>query len=344
MKTYYFWPRRVCGIKRFVNLYLIMTSMLLGSSSLWAQSINPTLILKVTNCLNAADNNATLMPCEVSNLERIELTILLKNNGNSTVVPLRAEMVNPDFSTGPRYTYILLKAGTEDGATVPVKASVHGGHLEVGEEVLEVSLQIPEYINTRQSKLQAVIDQAKTQAQGDPAAVREIEEDGHFARDYLDEGYVQNRLGRLQIVCEFHSTQPGAWNGTVSSAPLAINVLNKGEALSGLFPSTPTLTAFTPASGHSGTAVTLTGSNFTGATAVRFGRLNASAFTVDSPTRISAFPPAVSSDRSTNAADAGSGGGAFTAKISVTTPAGTATSADNFSVVPPPFDPPPLDL
>lgn len=78
---------------------------------------------------------------------------------------------------------------------------------------------------------------------------------------------------------------------------------------------TPTITSFNPTSGTVGTAVTITGTNFTGASVVSFNNLNA-AFTVNSATQISATVP----------------NGATTGLIRVTTPGGTATSATNFTV------------
>jgi hypothetical protein len=55
----------------------------------------------------------------------------------------------------------------------------------------------------------------------------------------------------------------------------------------------PTITGINPASGPvaGGTSVTITGSLFTGATAVKFGANNASAFTVNSDTQITATSP-----------------------------------------------------
>src|SRR2546426_4135575 len=77
----------------------------------------------------------------------------------------------------------------------------------------------------------------------------------------------------------------------------------------------PTITSFTPTSGPVGTNVTISGTNFTGATAVRFNGVSAT-FTVNSATAIQATVPA----------------GATTGSISVTTPGGTATSASVFTL------------
>ncbi|MEU7631265.1 IPT/TIG domain-containing protein [Nocardia sp. NPDC049220] len=61
-------------------------------------------------------------------------------------------------------------------------------------------------------------------------------------------------------------------------------------------PTAPTLVSASPGSGPiiGGTAVTLTGTNLTGAAAVRFGTTPAISFTVDSATQITAISPAVS--------------------------------------------------
>jgi hypothetical protein len=79
-----------------------------------------------------------------------------------------------------------------------------------------------------------------------------------------------------------------------------------------------TITSFTPLAAGGGTTVTITGSSFTGATAVSFGGIPASSFTVLTPTSISAV--------------VGSGA---SGSISVTTPSGT-TTISGFTFLPAP--------
>ena len=81
----------------------------------------------------------------------------------------------------------------------------------------------------------------------------------------------------------------------------------------------PTITSFTPTTGGVGTTVTVTGTNLTGATAVRIGTLAVTNFTVVSATSLTLVLPATT--------------GAISGPITVVTPGGTATSTTNFNLV-----------
>jgi hypothetical protein len=82
--------------------------------------------------------------------------------------------------------------------------------------------------------------------------------------------------------------------------------------------STLVINSFSPPSGPVGTNVTLTGSGFTGATAVSFGAIPAVVFNVNTDTTINVTVPV----------------GASTNTIRVTTPAGTAATKGKFIVTP----------
>jgi len=83
----------------------------------------------------------------------------------------------------------------------------------------------------------------------------------------------------------------------------------------------PAISAITPPTGsfRGGTSVTIGGADFTGASAVSFGGVPATSFKVDSETQITAVAPAFPAPTA--------------ARISVTTVAGTATSATSYEAL-----------
>ncbi|MDO7873517.1 IPT/TIG domain-containing protein, partial [Hymenobacter sp. ASUV-10] len=82
----------------------------------------------------------------------------------------------------------------------------------------------------------------------------------------------------------------------------------------------PTISSFSPASGPAGQTVTVTGTNFTGATSVTLNGAAITGFTIVNGTTITFTVPA----------------GSSTGVIRVTTPGGTATSSGSFTFFPPP--------
>lgn len=79
----------------------------------------------------------------------------------------------------------------------------------------------------------------------------------------------------------------------------------------------PAVYSFTPAGGRSGDTITITGTNFYNVSAVKFGQLAASSFTVISSTKIAAVAPT----------------GVTAGVISVETLQGIATSTNTFSII-----------
>jgi hypothetical protein len=113
------------------------------------------------------------------------------------------------------------------------------------------------------------------------------------------------------------TTPPGA--GTVN-----VTVTTRAGSFTGgefTYVAPPTVTGINPTSGptNTGTSVTITGTGFTGATAVNFGTTAASSFNVNSDIQITAVSPVV--------------GISGTVDVTVVTPDGTSTTsaADQFT-------------
>ncbi len=107
-------------------------------------------------------------------------------------------------------------------------------------------------------------------------------------------------------------------NGTSGSVSVYIPGGGTASLAGFIYIPVPTITSFTPTSGSTGTVITITGTNFTGATAVSFGGKAATSFTIVSSTSINAV-----------VATGASG------SVSVTTPGGTATLV-GYTFMPPP--------
>jgi IPT/TIG domain len=108
----------------------------------------------------------------------------------------------------------------------------------------------------------------------------------------------------------------GATSGPISvTTPGGTATSQTSFTVTGTPPPPPTISSFSPASGAAGASVTITGTNFTGATAVGFNGVSA-AFTAPSSTQIMATVPS----------------GATSGPITVTVGGVTATSAKRFHV------------
>jgi hypothetical protein len=105
--------------------------------------------------------------------------------------------------------------------------------------------------------------------------------------------------------------------GIGSTGDITVTTPNGIATAPGFMYIAPTITSFTPAIGVSGTIVTITGTNFTGATQVNFGGTPSASFTVNSSTTITATV-----------------GNGSSGSVSITTPTGTASLAGFTYAVP----------
>jgi hypothetical protein len=102
-----------------------------------------------------------------------------------------------------------------------------------------------------------------------------------------------------------------------TTGPVSVTTPDGAATSSKSFTLKPSIGSFTPLKGPVGTSVTINGSGFTGATAVKFGTTNAQSYTVNSDIKITATVAA----------------GTHSGKITVVAPGGTATSATAFTMV-----------
>ncbi len=118
------------------------------------------------------------------------------------------------------------------------------------------------------------------------------------------------------------ATSITAMAGTGATGKIQVNTPGGSVTSSGTYTwyPLPTIISFTPSSGGAGVQDTITGTNFTGATAISFGGIAAASFTVVNATTVYATPASIGA----------------TGVISVSTPGGTATSSAIFTWNPSP--------
>jgi subtilase family serine protease len=94
--------------------------------------------------------------------------------------------------------------------------------------------------------------------------------------------------------------------------------------------SAPTVTSFSPTSGPVGTSVVISGTNFTGVTAVKFHGTSATTYTVNSSVQITATVPSGATSGTISVSN-GSGTGTSSSSFTVTTGGGSAPTITSFS-------------
>ncbi len=123
-------------------------------------------------------------------------------------------------------------------------------------------------------------------------------------------------VSATQINCTVNLTGKiaGQWNIVVTNTDTQTGTLTNGFTVTSVSTSAPTVTGLSPATGTTlgGTSVTINGTNFLGATSVKFGTTEASSKTIVSDSSITATSPA---------------GTAGIVNVTVTTPSGTSATS-----------------
>jgi hypothetical protein len=118
------------------------------------------------------------------------------------------------------------------------------------------------------------------------------------------------------FLVDFNTQTTATVPANATTGAIAVTTTPGGTATSATsFVVAPRITSFTPSTGATGVSVTINGANLAGASPVTFNDTPAT-ITLNTPIKITATVPA----------------GATTGRIAVTTAAGTATSATNFTV------------
>lgn len=145
--------------------------------------------------------------------------------------------------------------------------------------------------------------------------------------DHLDMSY--NQLG-LAYTNGYNTTTPTGWeffNGCIDDMVIVDKALTAQELADITALPAPTITLFTPTESEQGASVTITGTNFDGATQVTFGGIDAASFTVDSNSQITAvLASGASGDVTVTTAGGTATSTSFTYVVQNTAPTVTSTS------------------
>lgn len=195
-------------------------------------SENPEITTTILNCLEGEAVPAGT--CAVSNVKRIEAKIVLDRKDNANLPPFAEAAINPESPESPDHFIIVKATESSAGAVVPVKSVAYEKTAEDGKEVVKITIEILEENNARQNKIQAYVDQVRTQQAAVPGAESQELVDEMIAKNAdivsaMEKLYIENRTGNYILAVDYHSTHAGSWVGQVASSPITVEVLNKGS-------------------------------------------------------------------------------------------------------------------
>ena len=217
---------------RFQYTALVIVACSIVAPQAEAQSSGPLVECKIKNCLKSNNGSNGSTVCDVANGNYIDLTIHIKGVGGVPAKQLGPNMVNPTPAPSPGIYYLVKAIRQSDGAEVPVRVFDRGGSGGPKELTDEVSLEIPEAPAARQAKLQAYWNKVKANANPkDQITLQQTRLKDEDILKTLDHYLTENQTGQFKIICGYVSTKPGTWNGEADSAPIIVNVVDKGTLL-----------------------------------------------------------------------------------------------------------------
>jgi hypothetical protein len=206
----------------------------------------------------------------------------------------------------------------------PLKITVQGNVGSIGDVDLDLSIEIPGLDSIMQSlhSLHGKVDEVMTTQEtleaaiaGDTQALNDVK-----TRVENAENLLTTKIATLEGELATAKSQG------INAAPIEASLAHLREVAAAIDPEkappppppgAPVISAVSPASGPpaGGTSITISGTGFTGATAVDFGTTPATSFTVESDSQITAVVPA----------------GTGAAGVVVTTPAGASAAGATFT-------------
>lgn len=168
---------------------------------------------------------------EISNLHRIPLKVLIAPLPKVRLEPLRLDPKGKIQDEGHTVEITVSKISIGKKEDVPVKLSHTGSVGNLKEESIGVNLEIPV---EPEKKRKAVVEQLKrieqsSEKEGRLQEFKALTQNKEAAIATLERMYMQNEAGKYEVTCKYKSHRPGFWNGEITSSPLPIEVIYKGE-------------------------------------------------------------------------------------------------------------------
>ena len=166
---------------------------------------------------------------KLSNLERIPFQIELSASGLDLEPMTVAGSVGSSEPPTVEITAREVRDATRTEA--PVRFVQMGAGKDVGRQYVSLSLEIPVDDAERRKGIKEYLDRlaaaAKKEGRSEEFAHLAQGEDASIAA--FEHLYVQNRVGRFEVVCKYSSRKQGSWNGEVQAPPVPIEIVDRGK-------------------------------------------------------------------------------------------------------------------